>query len=72
MRFMPVLHAVMAVLLFNQWSFYLKTYDFMSKLLQLVYRGIADSIGFILLYMIFLLLFMFIFHVLGATFDDGD
>ena len=69
---MPLLHSLMLILVFMQWAFYLKSFNFLSKWLQLMSKGAVDSAGFLLLYMLIVILFMFIFHCLGATFDDGN
>lgn len=68
---MPFLSAVAILLMLVQWFFLLTTFDFMSKWISLLTKGVKDALGFIVLFMIILLSFMFIFTNLGVMFDDG-
>ena len=69
---MPALHVVVSILLGLQFSYFLQVFDWLSKYVKLIYQGIADSIGFVLLFINFQIVFMMIFHVLGARMDDEN
>ena len=45
--------------------------DFLSKYVQLIYKGFIDSAGFLMLFILFQIFFAVAFHMLGAAMDDG-
>ena len=69
---MPFFHSLLVLLLWSQWIFFLLSYDILSKYIQLIFKGLYDAAGFIIVFMILLLMFTLQFFVLGVTFDDGD
>lgn len=69
---MPALHVAALFLAFLQWSFFLKSFDFLSKWLKLINRAVKDAVGFMLLFYMILVVFMFAFRALGTGFDDGN
>ena len=58
--------------IFLQMLQYFMLLDWLSKYVQLIYKGIYDALGFLSIFGLFLLFFTLGFHVLGAGMDDGD
>ena len=50
---MPVMHFVAMVLMFLQVFYFFKVLNFLSKYVQLIYKGFVDSTGFLLLFILF-------------------
>ena len=70
-KFMPGLCVLVLTLTLNQWLFYLLTFSFLSKWIKLLYKSILLTIGFIVLFVIYLAQFFFMYKSLGCSFDDG-
>jgi hypothetical protein len=69
---MPVLHIIALFLSCQQWFFLLKTFDYMSIWIQLLYRGFLDSLGFMVLFIILILFYAYVYHCLGLGLVPGD
>lgn len=69
---MPFLHLIILVLLISQVLYFFRIIPWLSQYVQLMGKGFNDSMGFLVLFIIFQIFFATSFHVLGAMMDDGD
>ena len=60
------------VLMFLQVFYFFKVLNFLSKYVQLIFKGLKDSAGFLVLFVLFEIFFAVGFHVLGAGIEIGD
>lgn len=58
---LPILGAALVFLTFMQWQFYMKSVKFLNKQIKLMYKGIYDALGFLLMFALSILLFMIMF-----------
>lgn len=69
---MPVMHVIAMILMVLQVFYFFKVLDFLSKYVQLIYKGIRDAAGFLMLFVLFEVFFAVAYHVLGANMDGGN
>ena len=68
---MPLMHLIAMFLMFFQVFYFFKVLNFLSKYVQLIFKGLSDSAGFLILFVLFEIFFAVSFHVLGAGMDGG-
>ena len=51
---MPLMHLIAMFLMFFQVFYFFKVLNFLSKYVQLIYKGFMDSLGFLMLFITFL------------------
>ena len=68
---MPLLHTSMLLLMLCQAIFYLRLFRALAKFFAIFALAFVDVIPFILVFFLINAFMIMLFHVLGATFDDG-